>query len=456
MKHGWIAGAAAAVLGLGGASAPLALVFETPASASVPSYRLSASGTGMQLTLDGHTLVAATSTVAAGNGAPVVAAAAGELSPTHVSSQRATAASPGASQTDAQVCTAHPSTSFPAPFSTAVRLDAACSAASAHEAATGLPGASASGSVASLAIAPVGGGATPAGSLRAILPTPVTPGSAAATGLSGVLGQLPPLPKTGLPLATVVQQVATKQTGASLNAFVDATLGPSASAITTSAGVLSARSVDTGATVALLTGTGAGGGPLLTVDIGRAVAAAQVELSSGKVTEAATAASVSVTVAPPAGTRQTVSITPGASRSFFTGTPLQTTVSVSAPSITAKSGRASSSGVVIDLAQPTGAGGGSGVVLDLGASSAQAAATAPTPAPPARQSAAGSASSGTVPFLAGATTVHTGEPWAGPLPIALLTLSLFAGIGLLARRHLLGIVHRVAHAAGRLARPRGR
>ena len=56
----------------------------------------------------------------------------------------------------------------------------------------------------------------------------------------------------------------------------------------------------------------------------------------------------------------------------------------------------------------------------------------------------------TTPVLTGETTVHTGGPWAGPLPIALLTTSLLAGLGLVARRHLLALGHLACRCAGRM------
>lgn len=452
MRIRWIAGAAAAVLGIGGAVGSFAPVFGASAAAAVTSYKLGASGTGLQLTVGGHTLAGATSTVSAHNGGPVVAAAAGELTPTHVASQRATASSPGASQNEAQVCTAHPSATFPAPLSSAVNLEAACSSASASEGATGQPSASATGSVGSLALSPPSGGSTPASSLTALLPTPVTPGSALASSLTGIFGQLPQLPQSGLPLGTVVQKIAAATSGSSVTTLVNGSLGPSTSSITTSPSDLTATSVDTGATISLLTGAGASGGPLLTVNIGRAVTAAHIDQATGAVTESGTAASVTVTLAPPAGTQQTVSITPGVSKSFFTGTPLQTSVSVSTPTTTAKNGSATASGVIVDLAQ----GATGGIVLDLGASTAQATATAPVTVSTRPRVAAGTVAASTTPAVTGATTVHTGEPWAGPLPIALLAMSLLAGVGLLVRRHLLGIGHLVGRTAGRLVRPRGR
>ena len=61
----------------------------------------------------------------------------------------------------------------------------------------------------------------------------------------------------------------------------------------------------------------------------------------------------------------------------------------------------------------------------------------------------------TAPAVPGVTTVHTGELWSGPLPIALLGLALLTGIGLVARRRLADFAHLTTkfarrHAAGDL------
>ncbi|MGH8987267.1 MAG: hypothetical protein ACRDXC_01540, partial [Acidimicrobiales bacterium] len=483
MTHKWITGAAAAALVIAGAAGSLAMGL-SPASASAATYRLAASGAGMQLTIGGHTLGAASSTVSAGSGAPVGAAGTGEFGPTQIESQHASAGAPGASQSETEKCAEKPPSTFPAPYSTAVTIEAACSSATASESATGMPDASASGSVSSLGVAslptpslptpslPTGTVGTASAPLRQLLPTVVTPGSSVASSLSGVLGTLPSLPQTGLPLATLVQKVAAATTGSTVSSLVTGDIGPSISTIDSSNGRLNVQSTNTGSTIELLVGAGAGGGALLTVDVGKATTSAHVDLENGKVTEGATVASVTLTVAPPAGAAQSFSLPPGASRSLFTGTPLHTTVSVSSPSTTSKKGTASAAGVELDLAQGTAASalGASGLTLVLGSSTSQASATAPTTPPSstttptptrsrppsvprhARHRAAHTAPS---PVLTGTTTVHTGEPWAGPLPIALLSMSLLAGLGLLPRRHLLAWGSFVGRPAGRAARSAG-
>jgi hypothetical protein len=453
MRYGWIAGAAVAVLGVAGGAGSLAPESGPSAAGAVTTYRISSSGTGLQLTIDGRTLQAATSGVSAGAGAPVDATASGELAPTQAEAQRASATAPGSSQSEAQTCVQRPTARFPSPFSTSVALGAACSGVSASESASGLPAAKADASVATVGVAPPSGGSTPASALRALLPTPVTPGSALASSLTGILGTLPVLPSSGLPLSTVVERVAAQTNGAPVTSLVTGNVGPSTSGVTSSGGAVTSTSTETGATIELLVGAGAGGGALLTVDVGHAATAAHIDLATGTVTEEATAAAVTVKVSPPAGTPQSFSIPPGASQSFFTGTPLATTVSVASARKTTHEGIARATGVAIDLAQAAPAPAGGGIDLVLGAATTQAAGSASPPPP----SPASAASSGTAPaVLTGATTVHTGEPWAGPLPIALLSLSLLAGLGLVARRHLLVMGHVVGRAAGRLVQIAGR
>jgi len=52
------------------------------------------------------------------------------------------------------------------------------------------------------------------------------------------------------------------------------------------------------------------------------------------------------------------------------------------------------------------------------------------------------------------TTVHTGEPWAGPLPIALMGLSMLAGLAVVARRRLVSLTSRL-HLLARRVTPTG-
>lgn len=447
MQRRWIGGSVAVLAVI--AAAAMWPAARAAAAASPASYTLNGSGTGLEITVGGTTLVAGTSSVAAGTGGPVHAEGSGVATPSATAQQQATAAAPGASQTKGQLC-AQPTDSFPAPIGSVLQLGVACSTASAAESAGGTPSASASGTDASLSV----------GAVTALLPAPVTQGSTLAGKLKTVLGVLPPLPTTGLPLATVLHSVASSS-GGSLTALLSATIGGSVSTISTSGSEVSVTSKDTGSRIELLDGLGAGGGPLLTVAVGRTQSSAGVDLASGHVTQAATAATVTVTVSPPAGTSHTVAVAPGASQSFLSGTPLQTTVAAGAATTSPGTGKgaATAKGVEIDLAQGVGATGGTGtggILLDLGASTVSASA-APTPATAAStsQTAPSPPPASAPATLAGATTVHTGEPWSGPLPLALVTLSLLAGLGLVARRRLSSLVHLAGRTASRVARGAG-
>ncbi len=456
----WPVGAAAALLGLAGAAIAIApaLSGTLRASAAAPAYSVSASGTSLRVVLDGHTLAAGTSSVSAGSGAPVSALAAGEVAPAVVVQQEATANAPGASQSRSQKC-AEPTTSFPPPLATSVSSSVACSAASASEDGAGMPTASATAGVASLSLRSASGSGTPATALETLLPGAVTQGSSLATSLGAVLGALPPLPSSGLGVGTGVSQGASRTSGATVTVLVSGTLGPSVSSISTSGGVVTASSEDAGATVELLRGVGAAAGPLLTVHVGRADSVVRAAPATGKVAVDATAAAATVTVDPASGPAQTVSVTPGGSHSFLTGTPLRTTVSIAAPATTTSKGTASAGGVVIDLAQGVGAtgadGNSAGVSVVLAASSARATVTtAPVLAAGTVQPTSAGSVGQTAPVtpLSGATTVHTGEPWAGPLPIALLCMTLLAGLGLVARRRLASSLLVARRTTGRVLR----
>ena len=445
MRMNWMAGAAAVVLGAAAASGTL--VGAGAAGATTPHYRVAAAGTGIELRLGGTTFVGGASSASAGTGAPVTAKGQGEVSPQAVATAQATAASPGATQAQPRAC-AQPTSPFPAPLGTSVSLGLACGAASATMRPTGTPAATASGSVGSLTVGPPPGG-TVTSALKSLLPTSVLPSSGLAQKLQTVLGTLPTLPTGGLPLGTVLQQVASASSS-SVTSLVSASIGPSTTTVTSTGSTVTATSTNTGATLHLLNGVGAGGGALLTVTVGRAGTTASADLASGKPGATATAGAVTVTLAPPTGASKTVSVTPGASQSFLTGTPLQTTVSVGAPSSTAAHGTASAAGVDIAVAQGAPGIGSGGIVLVLGAATATAAVTAPPPATPVTAPPPTTVAPAPAPAtLTGATTVHTGEPWSGPLPFALLGLSLLAGIGLLARRHLGAVAHLAGRWSGR-------
>ena len=428
-------------------SAAGALGFADVAGADTGApYTLKASGVALKVAVAGTTVVGGTSSATASNGGAASAEGAGVLTPAVVSDQKATAASAGTSQTLPQQC-AQPTTAFPAPIGTLLTLGLGCSTASASQDANGLPTASATGQVAGLTIG------VPSATA---LPLPVSPGSAVATALQTVLGNLPALPSTGLPLPTVLNQVAAAA-GTSLSSLLDVKVGPSTSSATATATTATATTQDEGAQIDVADGLGGGGGPLLSVVVGKADTTAALDRATGEVTTTDTPAVVSVTLDPPVGSPQTVNIAPGVSESFLTGTPLATTIAAGSASASPGTGNGSVSadGVTVNTLKGVGAGStgtDGGIDLQIASASTDGSGTAPvataaapvTPPPTPVAPAAVPAAAPTVP---GVTTVHTGEFWSGPLPIALVGLAILTGLGLIARRRLLGLTHHLTNLA---------
>jgi hypothetical protein len=127
-------------------------------------------------------------------------------------------------------------------------------------------------------------------------------------------------------------------------------------------------------------------------------------------------------------------------------------VAVGSGSATSGSGKgsATASGLTIDALQGLGAGStgtDGGLDVQLASAASTATGTAPavaTAAAPVTPTTAAVVPVATAPVVPGVTTVHTGEFWSGPLPIALLGVALLAGIGLVARRRLAGFAHAAA------------
>lgn len=448
----WLVGSIAGALGLAGATGVVApvLVPAAGAATSTGAYTAAASGTGLEIAVGGTKLLGGTSKASA-DGSTVAAEGIGEVTPGAVSDQKATVSNAGGSQTANRSC-AQPANPFPAPLGSLLQLGLACGGASASQSATGVPSASATGQVATIGIA----------SPSALPTTKVLPSSTLATKLTSILGPLPTIPSGGLPLPTLLNQVAKGVSGgAAITSLVQATAGVSTSAIAGNGTSVTASSKDTGIRLALLTGLGAGGGPLLTVAVGASSAQSSVDLTKGTVTSSDTPAAVTVTLDPPSGSPQTVSVAPGISQTFLGGTPLAVTVAVGGGSTSGNGtthSTATATGVTIDALQGVGAGStgtNGGIDLRLGGAATSASGTAPVAVPVA---AAASSSSpappapAPAPAVTGATTVHTGEPWAGPLPFVLLALSLLTGAGLLARRRLVPLVSLVGRATGHARR----
>ena len=234
-----------------------------------------------------------------------------------------------------------------------------------------------------------------------------------------------------------------------LTSLLNATIGSSTSTVSATANTATATGTDTGGQLELLTGLGSGGGPLLTVTVGKAGTTVKLDRTTAQVTASDTPAVVSVTLNSPVSGSQTFPIAPGVSQTFLSGTPLQTTVAAGSGSATPGTGKgsASANGVTIDALQGVGAstatGTNGGVDIQIASSTSTVTGTAPvvtaaapvTPPAPAPAPAA----------VPGVTTVHTGEFWAGTLPIVLLGLALLSGLALVARERLSRLAHRAIH-----------
>lgn len=445
-------GAAAAALAATVAGFALAA---GPAGAAAPAYSLKASGTALKISLGGTSLTGGTATASAGSSANPTASGAGEVTPAIVGSQEATVTAPGTSQTLAKTC-AQPSVPFPAPFSSLIALGVGCSSAAASEASTGLPSANATGLMATLGLSPS----------ASALPLPITVKSTVGTALGKILGTLPTTLTKTTPLNTVLSAVA-KAAGSTLTFLVKATLGSASSSVSATTSGATAKSAVAGSTISLLGGVGISGKPLLTVTVGGANATVSVDRATGQVTASDTPAVVTVTLNSPVGGTQSFSLAPGVSQTFLSGTPLATTISLGSGTATSGSGKgsATASGANIDALQGLGAttstGTNGGIDLDLAYAAVSATAAVPAPpavTPPPAATAAANAPAPTAanaPAVTGATTVHTGEFWNGPLPIALVGLGMLTGIGLLTRRHLGVAAHRLTHLARGASSPAG-
>ncbi len=421
-----------------GAGALLFTIVSTTAGTawadSGPGYQLSAQGEGVQITLAGTTLVGGTSSASAGSSAPTDAAGNGTLTPAITESAQASVDKPGTSQDVPQGC-AQPNPPFPAPLGSLVSLGIACAGATATQDASGLPSATGTGEVASLAITPSSNA----------LSTLVTPGSPLAGALGQLFGTLPSLPTAGSPLATVLAALA-QASSAQLTYLVKVTIGSSSSSVSATSSTATAGTQDASVTVSLLGGVGAGGGPLATIVIGSASTTATLDRSAGTVTSSDTPAVVTVNVNPPVGSPINLSIAPGTSQTILAGTPLQTTIALGDGSATATpgsgQGTASATGVEVDALTGVGAtdsaGTNGGVGVKVAGSSTtvtaqKAAAVTPTTTAPQPTTAAAPVvhtASATVP---GVTSVHTGEFWAGKWPGVLAMLAIASSLLLLRR-----------------------
>jgi hypothetical protein len=197
---------------------------------------------------------------------------------------------------------------------------------------------------------------------------------------------------------------------AQVGTLLTASIGPTQTTIQISSdGTTVASATASGTQVDLLPGLGAQGAPLVKVSLGPASISVTVP-TGGSPTMQPQAAVATVTVSPPGAQPQTLTLGPGQSMTFFQGTPLESSIVLGASSVQQdpSSSQGSAEGLVVSLATPVS--GGLRLVLGslhASADSQLAGRASPiTTSPP------------TLPPVTGATSTHTGAPWAGSLPVA--------------------------------------
>ncbi len=394
------------------------------------SYQGSASASALVVSIGGQKLTTGASAASSTSAPTATSSGEGELLPALVGARTATESTAGATDALPQSCGTPSGLAIPASLTGLVSLGIACGSATASVTTAGLPSASGNGSAASVSIG-----------LGSLLDQVVTSGAPLAGTLQGVLGELPTLPSGGLPLGSLLTQLGASSTSAT--GLLSVTAGTTTSSVATTGTVLTSSMAASGATVGLLPGVGVSGGPLLSVQIGASKAAATLDRQNAAATATDAPALVSVTVGTPATGAHTVSIAPGRSQTFLAGTPLASTVSVGSGTVSQGTGYASASatGVTLDLAQ----GIDGGIDVDLASGTASVGGTAPAVVPPMTlpYSASASSAPSVIPDV---TTVHTGEPWGGSLPVVGAAFAL--GLALFYRRRFASLVPALGRIGG--------
>ncbi|MDA8040727.1 MAG: hypothetical protein M0Z69_16565 [Actinomycetota bacterium] len=409
---------------LAAAALTLAAVATAPGTASAASSAgadrapvVTTQGQAFQLALPSLTLTSGASSASSTSGGDLRAEGAGLLAPSKQGDAVVTAV-PGQSRSVPAKC-AGPAPSLPSPFGHAVSLTVACGSATADASSRERGRATSAGQACQLSI-----------NLAPLLGQIVKPFSPALQALQGIFGNLPKLPGSGESLSsllgTVVHALAKNQT-------LSASIGTSSSRTAVTPAGWSASSTANGSTISILPGAQPGGAALVKIMIGGTSAAASLSrpgpaggLEKPDATD--TPSLVTVEVDTPAGGPKTYSVVPGQSFTVLRGTPLQSTVTVAAGSVTTSPSGAETAtahGVRLVLLQGIGAASGDngGLTVNLAQASAAAAGVSasrktpqkvPPPPPPA---------------VPNATVPHTGLPWAGAAPV--LAGAAAAGAGLL-------------------------
>ncbi len=405
-----------------------------PAGASVQTSAFTAKSTGdaLQISIGGIQITGGHSEVS-WDGSTLTAKGSGELTPALVGNAVASATASNPSSSAPQTCGAPPSGSVPA--NPLLDLGLACGTASAAINSDGTMAATATGDIAYLDLLNLTGATL--GSV-ASLPTTlsalgqqVIQGTPLAGALQQVLGALPASVPTlqqvqqGLPIPSLLQVISQITQAAGLPQWlVHVAIGDTTSSFSTTSDAVSTTNTSKGATIELLQGLGAGGAPLLEVDVGYSSSSAG--WTSAGFTSNHDNAIIRVVLNIP-GAAQSIELTPGQTIDLLAGTPLETVITLAngSSSITGKSGTAQGSGLSIDLAK----GVQGGVLLNLGTTGVTLSGSpTTTPNKTTAQKSVTSTTAAAAPISVVPTAVHTGEWWSGSLPFVALLLALGGGL----------------------------
>jgi hypothetical protein len=380
-----------------GTVAAASALMSGPAGASTPEvYAGSSSGNALNLSIAGTNLTGGLSVANVKSNLTADAEGAGIFTPGQVQDLKTSVNGNNQTQTKPRGCL-QTLPALPGPLS-ALALSIACS--SSNSTVTGNnPNADATGLIAHLGVANVGG-----------IPQ-------LASGLKQLGDGLKQVPQLGPVAGQIVNSIASGQ-------ILDAQFGPTESKITTDAGAMTSTATAQGAVIKLFnllpnvdhttTSTGAAAaapslsvGPLITITVGDAAASATFDRHTGKSAGTNKAALVTVSVDAPGQKPQTFSVVPGVDQSIppaGSGGPTLLSLKVgSGKTTTNPDGSVSSVADALSIAVLPGQAPGGKDVLDLQLAHAQAAAggalatVTPAPHPP------------TLPF----TGEHPWIPYAG-------------------------------------------
>ena len=407
-------------------AAVTALTSSVGATDAPGTYIVSATGSVLTLTaLGALDISGAASSASSGSGKATTATGSGVSSPLGSSTATASESTAGASNTPAQSCGPLPAFSVPG----LAALSSACGSASASEDANGDPTATSTGTLPELDLGQSVASALPVSTVtNALLPP-----------LQGLLGSVP-LPSSASTATTLGALIGDINTvlASPLADLVDVSLGSSTSSVATSTNaagdtVETSTATTQGIVIKILpTATSA----LATITVGTNSATTAVDRKTGAVTASDSPSDVSVAVAG----QTLLNVGSGTGpQTILAGTPLASTIEVGGGSATPGQGSGSAQAGDLELDLLTGISGGVDLNLVTSQASADGApavattATPPTPAP----TAAPAAAPAVVPNV---TSVHTGEYWAGSLPLFLVSAMGLAGVILITRRRIAAAV----------------